>query len=128
MKHRTSLLVLIIGFVLTIFFLFEAGSSPRAFAKTQSLPSPLPLTCSGPSVCAYGYVYFDGAPVPTATVKFDGLYGTLTVTTTTGGLSAFPYYQANLSGAPLLAAPGDVLTVTATYEGSSEVITYSVAP
>jgi len=129
-------LVLHLSIAAAFYLLVNLGSgtlraATPAYAGTQSVATPLPLTCSGtpvPAVCVYGYVYYDGAPVSGASVKIDSPYGTLSTTTATGLLSSAPYYQANLSGTPLLVSPGDTITVAATYNGSTASGTYVVAP
>ena len=96
-------------------------------ASAQSVATPLPLTCSGtpaPDACAYGYVYYNGLPVAGASVRIDSPYGTLNTTTANGTLSSVPYYQANLSGSPLLVSPGDTITVTATHNGKTASTAY----
>lgn len=126
MHHRTWISFLTALFVCTVLVLSEQWGSPTTFAKPKAQPPALPLTCPSAEICANGYVYFEGAPVVTATVKFEDIYGTLIVTTTTGGLSASPYYQASLSSAPLLASVGDVVTVTASYNGITSSLTYPI--
>ncbi len=71
MKNRLPLIASILFCAFALLLLFEQPSLRIARAKTASLPTPLPLTCSGATACAYGYVYFDGAPV-----KIDGFNGT----------------------------------------------------
>ena len=98
----------------------------------QATAAPLLLDCSAitssPAHCAFGYVYYDGDPVVGAQVEITSSYGTLNTATADGSLSGQPYYQADLSGAPLLVSPGDTITVTASYHGSSASVGYQVAP
>lgn len=120
MKNRLPSIASLLFCTLVLLLLFDPSTPQVAQAKAVSLPTPLPLTCSGPpsTICAYGYVYWDSTPVSGASVKIESLYGTLNTTTASGGLSSSPYYSATLSGS-LLVSPGDTITVTGTYRGSS---------
>ena len=100
------------------------------------LPEPLPTDCDGvappggsaPACCVYGYVYYDGVPVTGASVRIESNYGALDVTTEDGSDGSEPHYGADLSSSPLLVSPGDSITITATYYGSSESVAYQAAP
>jgi len=108
-----------------------AGGLPVT-AQTGIPYPPLPLGCSaipgGATLCALGYVYYDAAPVAGAAVTIESPYGIWNTTTAAGPLSAYSYYQADLGSADLLASPGDWITVTVAYNGSSAQTVYQVAP
>ena len=114
----------------------DGGTGATERIALDSVPIPLPHDCDGvtppgespPACCAYGYVYYDGVPVSGASVHIESAYGDLNATTASGGASGEPYYAADLSAAPLLVSSGDVVTFTATYEGSSASTVYEVAP
>lgn len=147
MQRYLRLTGLLIVFML-IGILIPAGSSEHpALALRGKLgsaqgvvqaapPQPLPHDCDGvtppgedpPPCCAYGYVYYDGVPVTGASVHIESPYGALDITTASGGASSQPYYGVDLSAAPLLVSPSDVITVTGTYEGSTASTVYEVAP
>jgi hypothetical protein len=98
---RVSAFVVILVLMLTT----QVSIVRPAKASARSLATPLPLTCPGspaPTVCVYGYAYWNGSPVAGATVKIDSLYGTLNTMTAAGGLSSSPYFYAALSSPPLL--------------------------
>jgi hypothetical protein len=90
-------------------------------AGTDDVPVPLPPDCDGvaPSdpdaCCVYGYVYYGDEPVEGVSVHIESSQGDLVITTAFGGASSEPHYVADLSAAPLLASPGDVITLTASY-------------
>ena len=147
MKGRFRLIGLFVVCVL-IGTMVPAGRGERAALALETRPElvqgvvlasppvPLPHDCDGvtppgedpPACCAYGYVYYDSVPVAGASVHIESPYGALDTTTVSGGLSGNPYYSADLSSAPLLVSPGDVITVTVTYDGDSASTVYEVAP
>jgi hypothetical protein len=98
-------------------------------------PGPLPNDCQDvtgvdedpPVCCAFGYVYYDGVPVTGAQVTIQGPGGSLPTTTSTGAASTDPYYRASLSASPPGVTPGDTITVTATYSGSTASAVYQAA-
>ncbi len=64
----------------------QAGQTPADNqVATSNPPGPLPEDCDDvtppgedpPACCAYGYVYYGGAPVAGATVHIESLYGAL---------------------------------------------------
>jgi len=148
MKGRFRLIGLFVVCALMIGTMVPAGGGERAALALEaqpgsvqgvvlaSPPQPLPHDCNGatppgedpPACCAYGYVYYDGVPVTEASVHIESPYGVLDTTTTSGEASGESYYSADLSSAPLLVSPGDVITVTATYEGGSASTVYEVSP
>ena len=114
----------------------DGGTGATERIALDSVPIPLPHDCDGvtppgespPACCAYGYVYYDGVPVAGANVHIESEYGELDTTTASGGASGEPYYAADLSAAPLLVSPGDIITVTASHEASSASAAYEAAP
>jgi subtilisin family serine protease len=105
-------------------------------ASPVSPPAPLPNDCHDitgvgeipPACCAFGYVYFNGQPVPGAEVTIHSAGGVFTATTTAEFAGVAPYYAASLSSAPLAVQPGDLITVTAAFSGASQTTVYQVAP
>ena len=131
--QRKFSVVVVAGLLLAITQSTFAAPKPPANSSAPSTVASvggiLPLTCAGNTArCLYGYVYYGGTPVSGASVRIDSLFGTTTITTTSGGLSASPYFQSSLSDAPLLASAGDTITLTASYNGSSATTVYVVAP
>ena len=100
------------------------------------VPVPLPRDCGGvngpdhsdPTCCAYGYVYYDGAPVGGATVTVQGPGGAHAVTTASGEASDDPYFTTSLSDTPVKASAGDTVTFSVSYGGRSRTLTYRVGP
>ncbi len=125
-----------LSLLLTAMMLLAAGSSgwtyPSSLARADdSPPEPLPFECGGvtpPTCCIYGYVYHDGAPVNGASVLLQSAHGFLTTATAAGPFSSHPYYSADLSAAPLLAAAGDSITITASYNGIASARTWLTQP
>jgi hypothetical protein len=129
--------LLALGLLALTFAARPATSAPLPAAPVvaDDVPEPLPRDCTGVNppgqpnpCCAFGYVYYDGEPVAGADVRIESPYGTINTTTASGGVSGEPYYSTDLSSPPLLVSPGDVITVTATYENSSADTVYEVAP
>ena len=114
-----------LSLLLTVVLLMAVSSSAWTCPATRvqadgSPPEPLPFECGGvtpPVCCIYGYVYYDGAPVAGASVHLASPHGSLDTTTTSGPLSSFPYYTADLSSAPLSVSAGETITITASYGG-----------
>lgn len=113
------------------------NARPAMAQAPDTPPEPLPHDCNGftppgdplPVCCMAGYVYYGGVPVAGADVLIEGPYGSLSVVAASGNLSSSPYYTvADLGDSPLLASPGDTITVTATYAGESASTVYQVAP
>ncbi len=94
------------------------GSGPVSLVPADEPPIPLPEDCggsTGPACCIYGYIYYEDVPVLGANVHIESTYGAIDVETEGGAASSDPYYSADLSFAPLLVSPGDVITITASY-------------
>ena len=97
----------------------EADALPAGLARPDEV-TPLPTDCSGlalpgedpPAACIYGYVYLDETPVLSATLTLHSGQGTLSLLTQMGSASESPYYAAALSGTPLSAQAGDLLTAS----------------
>jgi hypothetical protein len=99
-----------------------AGPLLELPASAADAPVPIGRGCAGvnpteppPVCCLYGYVYYNGWPVEDASVVVQSATGSITTTTDSGPISSYPYYDADLSAAPLSVAPGSTITVTATY-------------
>jgi hypothetical protein len=98
------------------------GSSATP-AEASDVPQPLPHDCDGvaPSdpdaCCMYGYIYWNDAPVAGADVQIASSQGVISVFTVNGGGASEAHYGADLSAEPLLASPGDVISITASYNG-----------
>jgi len=124
-----SVLILLIASAALI--VRAAGVHPAFPADT---PGPLPNDCQDvtvvgeepPVCCAFGYVYYDGVPVSGAQVTIQGSSGSLPTTTATGAASTDAYWRASLSASPLAVAPGEMITVTASYSGSTASTVYQV--
>jgi PKD repeat protein len=107
----------------------QASDAPQAIESGN--PQPLPTDCVGvgggeDACCAYGYIYFNGAPVEGASVSIESAHGVISTTTLIDGVNENPYYATNLSDEPLSVVPGDVITITATYNGISSNRTWTV--
>lgn len=121
------LCILIAGLPKTTFAQYKSSRS----AMQDTEPTPLPLTCTGlptPTVCTYGYVYYDGIPVSGANLHIDSAYGDLDTSTASGSASSDPYYYVNLNAPPLLVSAGDIITITATYNAHTTSMSYQVGP
>ena len=108
---------------------WQTGRTLPVYA--DELPPPLPAECGGStgpggSCCIYGYVYYYDAPIDGASVHIESPYGALDATTVSGGASSEPYYSADLSSAPLLVSPVDVITITASYSDMASARTWTV--
>jgi hypothetical protein len=108
-------------------------------APIGEVPVPLPDDCIGvapadpDACCLYGYIYNDAlapdsAPVTGVTLHIESAHGMLDQATGSGPDSDAPYYTAHLNAAPLLAAPGDPITITATYRDMRSARTWTVQP
>jgi len=116
------------------------GATDNAPAPTAPLlsrapaPVPLPEECGGvnppgqsdPACCAYGYVYYDGAPLAGADVTLQGPGGALVVATEDGPASADPYFSVSLSDPPLQVGVSDTITLSVSYAGRSQTLAYQV--
>ncbi len=113
--------------ILILAAVVAAGATSFAPTSPADTPGPLPNDCQDvtgvgedpPVCCAFGYVYYDGMPVTGAQVTIQGPGGSLPTTTSTGSASTAAYYRTSLSAAPLTVSPGETITVTATYSGST---------
>jgi len=124
-----------LAFALLLMGAVLVASAAGAFPlSTTDTPEPLPNDCqevtkpgeNPPACCAFGYVYYDGVPVAGASVHIESPYGALDTTTTSGGASSHPYYSTDLSSAPLLVSPGDVIVVTVSYSDMVSARTWTV--
>lgn len=130
-KQLLSILAFALLMIGIVLMTSAASALPASLADT---PGPLPNDCQEvtvdgedpPACCAFGYVYFDGVPVNGAQVTIEGPTGSFSTTTSTGPASTDAYYRVNLSAPPLTVAPGDIITVTATYSDSSASTIYQV--
>lgn len=110
------------------------GGNEDALVAVEDLPVPLPRDCDAltppggdpPSCCLYGYVYYNDVPAAGVTVRIESAHGSVETTTAVGGASSDPYYQVNLSGAPLLASAGETITITASYSDMVSTRTWTV--
>lgn len=141
MLHRhTMLLVLMVFMVISPLSFFRtpalAASQERpAPQQTPSGPIGLPRGCGSvtppsgvtPTCCMSGVVWLDGKAVRGAVVTVAMSDGrSLSTTTDSGADSSLPFFRLPLSGGILDAKPGDVVTVTASYGGHTQSITYEV--
>ena len=132
MSARNRLLSLIVlaclaaAGILILAAVAAAGATSFAPVSPSTVGNPLPNDCQDvtvegedpPVCCAFGYVYYDGVPVTGAQVTIQGPGGSLPTTTSTGAASTDAYWRASLSASPLTVAPGETITVTATYSGA----------
>ena len=118
-KRLTHLLLVLVTATVSL-------SPVTAFARMRiagmdDVPVPLPTDCDGvaPSdpdaCCIYGYIYWNDQPVAGAEVQIASAQGVITATVNGGGSE--PHYGIDLSAEPLLASPGDVISITASYSG-----------
>ena len=100
-------------------------------------PQPLPDECGGvnppgvpdPVCCVFGYVYVDGAPTSGIPLTITSASGAFSLTTTAPGqASSSPYFQADLSGAPLSVTANSLITVTAQHGQDVRQVVYRVVP
>ncbi len=98
------------------------GDSSSATPDAASdVPQPLPHDCDGvaptdpDACCMYGYIYWNDQPLAGADVQISSAQGV--ITTTVGGGGSKAHYGIDLSAEPLLASPGDVISITASYNG-----------
>jgi PKD repeat protein len=115
-------------------FATEVQSEPVQYAAPAIPPRPLPHDCDGvtppggpaPACCAYGYIYYEDAPVAEANVHIESSYGAFDTNTGDGGFGSGPYYSVDLSSDPLSASAGDTITMTASYSDMISIRTWTV--
>ena len=123
-RHLLSILVFILLAICAAFTASAMGIFP---ATPADAPGPLPNDCQDvtgigeepPVCCAFGYVYYAGVPISGAQVTIQSASGLFHTTTTAGSASVRAYYAVSLSASPLNVAPGETITVTATYSGTT---------
>lgn len=107
---------------------------PTVSLAATSAPDPLPSDCIGvtpigepiSACCLYIYVYSGAVPVLGATVRVQNSRGIVDGITAIGSKSSQPYLNTALSSVPLQAVPGEVITITASYNGMVSVVAWTV--
>ncbi|KPL19245.1 MAG: hypothetical protein AMJ93_13260, partial [Anaerolineae bacterium SM23_84] len=129
MNARHKLLRLLLVTTMLITANLSRWTGPTPVVRADEPPVPLPEDCggsTGPACCIYGYIYYEDVPVLGVDVHIESAYGAVDVETENGEASSDPYYSADLSFAPLLVVPGDVITITASYSDMVSARTWTV--
>ncbi len=130
LRRTTNLALVFVLFMSAISF-----AAPQSVAAAIATPPiPLPRNCDAvtpiggntPACCIFGYVYYENSPVDGAAVHIDSASGAIDLTTYLRGAHSAPYYQADLSSAPLAVSPGDVITITVSYSYMLSIRTWIV--
>ena len=123
--------------ILGLFLALMAMPSPSsgvASAQSDEIPQPLPPGCQGvaplddpDACCAFGYVYYNDAPIAGATVRIESAGKTWEGTTGDYEVSDDAHYQVDLT-TDLQVEPGDEITITVSYNDMTSTRTWTVQP